>query len=87
MGTKRKLKAKRWRQNKAVIHPKISARARVAEFPGQTFIVEHGELVCQACQKRLTEDKKTTLGKPLQGNTSFAGSGGVQEEQDEQAGV
>ena len=55
VGTKRKLKAKGWRQNKAVIHPRVSAQARVAEFPGQTFIEEHGEPMCQACQKRLTK--------------------------------
>ena len=48
VGTKRKLKAKGWRQNKAVIHPWVSAQARVAEFPGQTFIEEHGELMGQA---------------------------------------
>ena len=61
MGTKRKLKAKIWRQNKAVIHPRVSAQAKVAEFSGQTFIEEHGELICQACRKRLVKGKKTTL--------------------------
>ena len=33
----------------------------MAEFPGQTLIEEHGKLMCQTCQKRLTKDKKTTL--------------------------
>ena len=48
VGTKRKPKSKIWRQNKAVIHPRVSTQARVAEFAGQTFIEEHGELMCQA---------------------------------------
>ena len=39
----------------------------MAEFPGQTFIEEHGELMCQACRKRLTKDKKTTLANHCKG--------------------
>ena len=61
VGKKRKLEAKGWKQNKVVIHPRVSAQARVAEFPGQTFIEKHGEFMCQAYRKRLTKDKKTTL--------------------------
>ena len=88
VGTKRKLKAKGWRQKKAVIHPRVSAHARVADFPGQTFIVEHGELVCQTSRKRLIKDKKTTLVYHCKRiDTSCAGSGGVQEEGNEQVGV
>ena len=53
-GNEAQMKAKRWRQNKAVIYPRIGAHARVAEFPGQTLIVEHGKLMCQTCRKHLT---------------------------------
>ena len=86
VGTKRKLKAKGWRSNKAVIHPRVSAQARVVEFPGQMFIEEHGELMCQACRKRLTKDRKTTLINHCKG-VYHVGSEGIQEEGYEQAGV
>ena len=45
-------------------HPpegQCSGQGGLAEFPGQTFIEEHGELMYQFCRKRLTKDKKTTL--------------------------
>ena len=61
VGTKRALKAKGWRQHKVVLHPRVSVRQRLEEFPGQTPIETKGELMFQACRKRLSKDKKTTV--------------------------
>ena len=87
VGTKRKLKGKGWRQNKAVIHPRGQCSGQGGRVPWTDVYRGARRTHLPVLPKAFDQRQKNNLGKPLQGNTSCADSGGVQEEGDEQAGV